>query len=156
MAFPTGLVQSDGFAESGIILGLNPSSDRSFDIRLQRQDTGTTWGSIQVWQGNSYNGAFQYRDLLKNDGLRRDYRARHEKSGYTAGAWTDTVSGGPILLSDGDAPQMPLSRRPISLPILLSTAASVRFGNTTGAGLSVSGGQLVGRSATGSETTLTT
>jgi hypothetical protein len=156
MAFPTNLIQNDGFAEAGIILGLNPSSDRSFDIRLQRQDTGTTWQSIQVWQGGAYSGAFQYRDLLNNDGLRRDYRARHEKSGYTAGAWTDTVSGGPILLSAGDAPQLALSRRPITLPILLSTAGSIRFGITTGAGLSVSSGQLVGRSATGSETTLTT
>ena len=154
MAFPTGLIQTDGFAESGIILGLNPSSDRSFDIRLQRQDTGTTWGSIQVWQGNSYNGAFQYRDLLNNDGLRRDYRARHEKSGYTAGAWTDTVSGGPILLSEGDAPQLALSRRPISVPILLSTGASLRFGNTTGAGIYRVGNALVGQGATGNATTL--
>jgi len=132
MAFPTNLIQSDDFAESGVILGLHPSSDRSFDIRLQRQDTGTTWRAIQVWQGNSYNGAFQYRDLLPNDHLRRDYRARHEKSGYTAGAWTATVSGGPTLLSAGDAPQVPVSGQRMTLPIYLSTAATLAIRSQTG------------------------
>jgi hypothetical protein len=133
VAFPTNLIQNDGFAQSGIILGLHPSSDTTFDLRLQRQDTGTTWRSVQVWQGGAYDHVVVYRDLLPNDHLRRDYRARHEKSGYTAGAWTDTVSGGPAVLPPGDPPFIPVSGRRLTLPTYLSTSATLAIRTSAGA-----------------------
>lgn len=156
MAFPSGIVPIEDQVDFGIVVGVYPSSDERFNIEFQRMTTATTWATVQTWNGGDYNAPLQFRDPLPNDNKTRSYRARHAYPGYTAGSWTATVSAKPTLLGNSEKPQLALSARPVGVPFILSTATSLRFGRSTGAGLFQSGANLIGKTATGGETTLTT
>jgi len=74
---------------------LSTASNKSiYTINISRKlstASTTTWKTIANLAGQTTH----YIDLLPNDGISRDYRARNARVGYTASAWTATISAQP-------------------------------------------------------------
>lgn len=70
------------------------SNKAIYTIQIRRKlstASTTTWQTIASVGGNTTH----YIDLLPNDGIDRDYAARNIRSGYTASAWTASLSAAP-------------------------------------------------------------
>jgi hypothetical protein len=85
-------------AQSGVVLGLTPSSDPTYEIEIQRASTASSssgWYTIAVVGPQSTTWDYQYTDRLPFDNDVRKYRCRLTKEGYNAGAWSTTLSAVP-------------------------------------------------------------
>jgi hypothetical protein len=97
MAFPTGMSTANYVSVAGITLGLFPS-DQSFDVELQRSTAAAAptskWNTIKTF-GMGNNAEIVYQDILPLTTKLAYYKARHVKTGYTAGAFSTVVSAKP-------------------------------------------------------------
>lgn len=93
--------------QTGIKLALYPSTQRGIPIELQ-QSTGSTLASSQ-WTSvflppSTRGGSLQYTATLPLSTKRYFFRARHTGGGFSAGAFTPTVSARPVVIPDYPPP----------------------------------------------------
>lgn len=127
-----------GVKQTGIKLVLYPSTQRAIPIELQ-QSTGSTLASSQwtsVFLPPSTRGSnLQYTAALPLSTKRYYFRARHTGGGFSAGAFTPTVSARPVVIPD------------YSLPITINAAGNLEV---VGANVIISSGN---RPTVGSQNT---
>lgn len=116
---------------TGLRVGVYPSSDPLCEIELHRATQGST-GTFSVlsrWSQHAGQGILQFDDRVPDDGLTRYYKAKSVRSGYTDSTFTPPVSGKPTLLTLNQTATPPLSGTPIGVSGWLSTAATWRVGS---------------------------
>lgn len=90
-----------GTGGTGIALGVTPSTG-VWQLEIQRSSgtvTSTAWVTIDLI--NTDGSAVLYSDLLPLDNGIRNYRLRHQQTGYANGAWTTRISARPTALWSG-------------------------------------------------------
>lgn len=91
-----------GYTQTGIRLAMYPSTVRGVPIELQ-QSTGSTLASsnwTSVFFPPSTRGPLFYTATLPISTKRYYFRARHTGGGYSAGAFTPTVSARPVVIPE--------------------------------------------------------
>lgn len=99
MALPTSMVATNREKQTGIILGVHPSTERNFNIELRRStqsSTASTNWVTELLQPTS--GFFTHRVPLPLSTRTFYFQARHTGLGYSAGAYTPVVSAKPVAL----------------------------------------------------------
>lgn len=87
-----------GGSQYGIVLRITPSTG-SWKLEIQRSSGtvgSTAW--VEIANVNTDGTVVDYSDALPDDNGIRNYRCRHNKTGYTAGSWTTRVSARPTQL----------------------------------------------------------
>lgn len=115
---------------TGIRLGVYPSSDPLCGIELQRAVAGSTATFVSVTRmyPSAGQSIFQYDDRLPDDGVTRYYKAKSVRDGYTDSAFTPVVSAKPSQLLVNLVATPPLSGASLQTDVFLSTAKRLSYG----------------------------
>lgn len=117
MALPGSLTTAFRRTETGIILGIHPSTARNFAIEVRRSTQSSTSSTTWVTEHlDPSSGFVQYRVPLPLSTRRYYFQARHTGLGYSAGNYTPIVSAMPV--------KFPLI---VSVPILRGKNAAVEI-----------------------------
>jgi len=145
MALPTSATtkRAGSYAFSGIELGIFPSTDKTLNIELQSATANSTASSM--WQSQIFpptqNADFRFTYMAPFSTRTYYFRARHPaQPGYSAGAFTPTVSAKPTALGTIQRPIMPQMTYagnveiPSGSDVWLSSSKTVKVGTqaTTG------------------------
>src|SRR6188768_735338 len=86
--------------KSGIMLGVSPSSDPTFDVEIARATSSGVYTTITRATPKGGGVPVVYTDLLPVDNFTRSYKARAVKDGWLAGDYTAVVSAKPIEMPE--------------------------------------------------------
>lgn len=115
--------------KSGVILGVSPSSDPTFDMELARASSSGVYETIGRLTGKGAGIPVSYTDILPLDNQTRLYKARAVKDGWDAGDYTSVVSCKPIVLPEIAPNITPLTGKGIGIDVFLSTGQAISFGS---------------------------
>lgn len=117
--------------KTGVILGVSPSSDPTFDVEFARATSSGVYATVARLTPKGAGIPVSYTDLLPDDNTIRLYKARAVKDGWEAGDYTSAVSAKPIILPEVSPNITPLTGKGIGANIYLSTGQLVTFGNAS-------------------------
>lgn len=112
----------------GIILGISPSSDPTFDVELARATSSGVYETIGRLTPKGSGIPVSYTDLMPQDNVLRLYKARAVKDGWEPGDYTTAVSAKPTLLPEASPNITPLTGKGIGSPLYVSTGFPVQTG----------------------------
>ena len=115
--------------KSGVMLGISPSSDPTFDVEMARATSSGVYTTLARLTNKGEGNPSLYTDLAPLDGQARSYKARAVKDGWTPGDYTAVVSAKPVLLPEISPNVTPLTGKGIGSNVFLSTAQKVQFGS---------------------------
>lgn len=120
---------------TGIRIGVYPSSDASASIELERATAGSSSSFLRIASMSAFAGQVQASmdDRLPADGVRRFYRARSVR-GDAASTYTRTVSAKPATLLMNTVMTPPLSGTPIGVDGWISSGVTWKVGRPGAAG----------------------
>lgn len=129
MAVPTNAMLNRTFPhKSGVMLGMSPSSDPTFDIEMARATSSGVYVTIARLTPKGSGIPVSFTDILPVDNTRRSYKARAVKDGWDPGDYTAVVSAKPIILPEISPNVTPLTGQKIGANLYLSTAQSLAYG----------------------------
>lgn len=114
--------------KSGVILGVSPSSDPTFDVEIARATSSGVYATITRLTPKA-GLPVSYTDLLPVDNFARTYKARAVKDGWLAGDYTSPISAKPVVLPEVAPNITPLTGRGIGINVFLSTGQQIQFGS---------------------------
>lgn len=113
--------------KSGVILGVSPSSDPTFDVEIARATSGV-YETISRLTPKGSGIPVSYTDILPVTTGTFSYKARAVKEGYLAGDYTAVVTARPIQLPEFPPTITPLTGKGIGAPLFVSTGAPPTVG----------------------------
>lgn len=115
--------------KSGIILGVSPSSDPTFDVDIARATSSGSYMSIARLTPKGSGIPVSYTDILPVTTSRYSYKARAVKDGWLEGDYTAVVTARPIFLPEFPPPITPVTGKAIGVDVFLSTGQRLAYGN---------------------------
>lgn len=119
--------------KSGVILGVSPSSDPTFDVEIARATSSGVYSTITRLTPKA-GLPVSYTDLLPVDNFTRTYKARAVKDGWLAGDYTSPVSAKPVVLPEVAPNITPVTGQPLGVSVFISTAAPTAYGSAASTG----------------------
>ena len=119
--------------KSGVMLGVSPSSDPTFDVEIARATSSGVYATITRMTPKGEGVPALYTDVLPVDGFTRSYKARAVKDGWLEGDYTAVVSGKPIQLPEIGPNITPLTGQTVGAPLFISTGAPPQYGKANNA-----------------------
>lgn len=112
----------------GVVLGISPSSDPTFDVELARATSSGVYDTIGRLSPKGSGIPVSFTDLLPDDNTTRLYKARAVKDGWEPGDYTSAVSAKPIPLPEIPPNITPLTGKGIGSILYVSTGTPVSVG----------------------------
>lgn len=107
MALPTSMVASQARTQTGIVLGVHPSTEGTFNTELrvstQSSTASTAWVTQQL---DPTSGYFTHTVPLPLSTRTYYFQARHTGIGYSNGSYTPVVSAKPVKIALGGTPKI--------------------------------------------------
>lgn len=119
--------------KTGIILGVSPSSDPTFDFEVARATSSGVYETIDRLSPNTAGVYPSFTDILPGTTNTFSYKARAIKDGWNAGDYTAVVTARPISLPEIPPPITPLTGKGIGAPLFISTGAPPKYGRPNSA-----------------------
>lgn len=119
--------------KTGVILGVSPSSDPTFDVEFARATSSGVYATVARLSPKGAGIPVSYTDLLPDDNAIRLYKARAVKDGWDPGDYTSAVSAKPIILPEVSPNITPLTGKGIGSPLFISTGAPPTVGQAAAA-----------------------
>lgn len=111
----------------GVILGISPSSDPTFDVELVRATSGV-YSTVARLTNLSGGIPVTYEDLLPNTTQHYSYKARAVKQGWLAGDYTAVLEVQPLQMPEILPKITPLTGKGIGSPLFISTGSPPQYG----------------------------
>lgn len=115
--------------KSGVMIGVSPSSDPTFDVEFARATSSGVYSTVARLTAKGAGVPVVFEDLLPVDGKVRNYKARAVKDGYQGGDYTAVLSVKPTYLPDAPPNVTPITGQKLGVNVFLSTAQKVAFGS---------------------------
>lgn len=112
----------------GVVLGMSPTSDPTFDLELARATSSGVYATIARLTPKGSGIPVSYTDLLPDDNTIRLYKARAVKDGWDAGDYTSAITAKPVMLPEIPPNITPLTGRGIGSVLFVSTGAPPQYG----------------------------
>lgn len=125
---PNATVNRTSPLKSGVMLGVSPSSDPTFDMEIARATSSGVYATVARMTPKGDGSPVVFTDLLPVDGRARSYKGRAVKDGWNASAYTAVVTAKPTYLPDVAPNITPLTGKAIGSNMFLSTGQAVAFG----------------------------
>ena len=119
--------------KSGIVLGVSPSSDPTFDVEIARATSSGVYATIARLTPQGAGMPVTYPDILPMSTYTYSYKARAAKEGWLAGDYTAVVSARPLPMPEILPNITPLTGKGIGAPLFVSTAAPMTVGQKVAA-----------------------
>ena len=128
MATPNSQMLRGAPLKCGIILGVSPSSDPTFDVEIVRATSSGVYST--VGRLTNLSGGIQptFEDLLPYTTQTFSYKARAVKDGWLAGDYTSVVTAKPLQLPEIGPNITPLTGKALGANLYLSTGQSLAYG----------------------------
>lgn len=121
--------------QSGVLLGVSPSSDPTFDVEIARSPTSSgTYETVARLTPIGQGVPVMYKDLLPDDNVTRLYKARAVKSGWLEGDYTAAVSAKPIVMPEVLPNITPVTGKALGVSVYISTGAPTAYGSAASTG----------------------
>ena len=117
--------------KGGIILGISPSSDPTFDVEIARATSSGVYTTIARLTPQGAGMPVTYADILPFDGYTRSYKARAAKEGWLEGDYTSPVSAKPLKMPEILPNITPLTGKAIGATLYISTGTPAKVGSPT-------------------------
>lgn len=112
----------------GILLGVSPSSDPTFDVEIVRATSSGTYSTVARLTNLSGGVPATYEDLLPFTTQTFSYKARAVKAGWLAGDYTAAVSARPTPMPEILPKITPVTGQQLGAPLFISTGAPPQYG----------------------------
>lgn len=131
MATPNSQMLRGAPLKCGIILGVSPSSDPTFDVEIVRATSSGVYST--VGRLTNLSGGIQptFEDLLPYTTQTFSYKARAVKAGWLAGDYTSVVSVKPLPMPEILPNITPLTGKAIGATLYISTGTPAKVGSPT-------------------------
>lgn len=116
--------------KSGVILGVSPSSDPTFDVEIARATSSGVYATVARLTPKGGGVPVSYTDILPVNNLAQSYKARAVKDGWLEGTYTAVVTAKAIALPEIAPNITPLTGQTIGAPLFISTGAPPKYGRT--------------------------
>lgn len=120
--------------KTGVILGISPSSDPTFDVELARASSSGSYTTLGRLTPKGSGIPVSYTDLLPDDNAIRLYKARAVKDGWEPGDYTSVVSAKPQPLPEISPNITPVTGKPLGVSVFMSNAAPTAYGSPASTG----------------------
>lgn len=117
--------------KSGLILGISPSSDPTFDVELARATSSGVYDTVARLTPKGSGIPVTYTDILPVDNRAWSYKARAVQAGWEPGDYTTAVTGRAIFLPEVVPNITPLTGKGIGAPLFISTGFAPVVGNAS-------------------------
>lgn len=114
--------------KTGILLGVSPSSDPTFDVEVARATSSGVYATVATLTPKGGGIPVTFEDILPMDNFARSYKARAVKDGWNPGSYTGVVTAKPVMLPEFLPNITPMTGQQIGVPMFLSTGAPPKFG----------------------------
>lgn len=129
MAVPTNAIVYRAWPlKTGVMLGVSPSSDPTFDVEIARATSSGVYETIDRLSPNTGGVYPSFTDILPGTTNTFSYKARAIKDGWNAGDYTNAVTVRPSQLPEYFPPITPLTGKGIGAPLFVASAAPPTVG----------------------------
>lgn len=130
MAVPTNArVLRPSPLKAGVMLGVSPSSDPTFDVEIARATSSGVYSTQGRLTAQGGGVPVVFTDILPMSSHTYSYKARAVKDGWNPGDYTSVVSVKPVLLPAVAPNVTPLTGKAIAIPLYVSTGQRITFGS---------------------------
>lgn len=115
--------------KTGVMLGVSPSSDPTFDVEFARATSSGVYETIDKVSPNTQGVYPKFTDILPGTTNTFSYKARATKDGWNPGDYTTPITVRPIALPEYFPPITPVTGKAIGVDVFLSTGQRLAYGN---------------------------